>query len=331
MLFFLVSCLSFLLLSQSFLKQHPTSKIECRKWVLNDALHRFFLLLSKKRKNLIRVFQVPSMKRILSARFDFETFEEVIKEETSGNFLLDLPDLPLDCVLEKLSHLDLYNLSRVCSTLRQKCTSDHLWEKHMNKKWGGVIGDAAYREWQCQIASKRAHKLLHCKSQSKFKLFSGFFDFFGFKSEQKSYLRSSLPVSSVMSCYLALENGKFWFPAQVFNRENGHVGFVLSCYDARLSYGSTSDNFIARYRAQGRSVIEEGIDWDRIRAPTIDTPANVLHVTDCLDDLKPGDHIEIQWRRNKEFPYESNKLWPHDQNLPVRIFIKGSETETSQL
>ncbi|KAK4408317.1 F-box protein [Sesamum angolense] len=39
-----------------------------------------------------------------------------------------------------------------------------------------------------------------------------------------------------MSWYLALESGKFWFPAQVYNRENGHIGFMLSCYDAELSY-----------------------------------------------------------------------------------------------
>ena len=37
--------------------------------------------------------------------------------------------------------------------------------------------------------------------------------------------------------------------------------------------------------------------------PPIDNPPHDLHVSDCLDDLRPGDHIEIQWRRNKEFPY----------------------------
>lgn len=50
-------------------------------------------------------------------------------------------------------------------------------------------------------------------------------------------------------------------------------------------------------------VIEEGVQWERLRAPPIDTPAHELHVSDCLSDLRPGDHIEIQWRRNKEFPY----------------------------
>jgi len=37
--------------------------------------------------------------------------------------------------------------------------------------------------------------------------------------------------------------------------------------------------------------------------PPIDSSSHVLHISDCLDDLKPGDHVEIQWRRNNEFPY----------------------------
>lgn len=50
-------------------------------------------------------------------------------------------------------------------------------------------------------------------------------------------------------------------------------------------------------------MIEGGIEWHRIRAPTVETPSNVLHISECLDELKPGDHVEIQWRRNKDFPY----------------------------
>ncbi|KAL6525634.1 hypothetical protein OROHE_015941 [Orobanche hederae] len=280
-------------------------------YILYEALRRFFLLSGRNRKIPIRVFRIPSaVKRILSARFDFDTLDEAIKEEEeegNGNILLDLPDLPLDCILEKLTPSDLCSMSGVCSSLREKCTSDHLWEEHMKKKWGGVIGDAAYREWRRRLACRRAdHGLRHCRAQSKFQLFSGFFDFFGSESElmeRKRELRCSLTGNSVMYCYLALENGKFWFPAQVFNRENGHVGFVLSCYDAQLSYGSTTNNFVARYRGRGRSLIEDVVEWGRIRAPTVDTPANVLHVSECLDELKPGDHIEIQWRKNKEFLY----------------------------
>lgn len=58
-----------------------------------------------------------------------------------------------------------------------------------------------------------------------------------------------------------------------------------------------------RYSPHGRRMVEENISWERLRAPAVDTPSHVLHNSDCLHDLKPGDHIEIQWRRNKEFPY----------------------------
>jgi hypothetical protein len=50
-------------------------------------------------------------------------------------------------------------------------------------------------------------------------------------------------------------------------------------------------------------VMEDGVQWDRVRAPPVDTLARDLHASDCLHELRPGDHIEIQWRRNKEFPY----------------------------
>ncbi|CAL9018697.1 unnamed protein product, partial [Prunus brigantina] len=49
--------------------------------------------------------------------------------------------------------------------------------------------------------------------------------------------------------------------------------------------------------------IENGVPWERLRAPPIETPPHDLHMSDCLNELQPGDHIEIQWRRNKEFPY----------------------------
>lgn len=51
--------------------------------------------------------------------------------------------------------------------------------------------------------------------------------------------------------------------------------------------------------------MEHDIEWNRLRASAVDTPAHCLHLSDCLDDLKPGDYIEIQWRRNIEFPYGS--------------------------
>lgn len=60
-----------------------------------------------------------------------------------------------------------------------------------------------------------------------------------------------------------------------------------------------------RYPPHGRraSPTESGIKWDRIRAPPVDSCPHDLHVSECLNELQPGDHVEIQWRRNKEFPY----------------------------
>ena len=49
--------------------------------------------------------------------------------------------------------------------------------------------------------------------------------------------------------------------------------------------------------------MEEKLQWDRLRMRPIDVSSHVLHISDCLDDLKPGDHIEIQWRKTKDYPY----------------------------
>ncbi|KAL0419494.1 UNVERIFIED_CONTAM: F-box protein [Sesamum radiatum] len=145
-------------------------------------------------------------------------------------------------------------------------------------------------------------------------------------------------LQQIHSCLgiLLFESGKFWFPAQVYNRENGHVGFMLSCYDASLAMiceptlsmpaqqfsgfvlvASPFQEFVilfiiitffwlmmSRYPPHGRRAIttETGVTWDRLRAPLLILPHD-LHISDCLTELQPGDHIEIQWRRNKEFPY----------------------------
>ena len=62
---------------------------------------------------------------------------------------------------------------------------------------------------------------------------------------------------------------------------------------------------VYRYPPHGRRAVamETGIQWERLRAAPIDTPPHHLHPSDCLNDLLPGDHIEIQWRRNQQFPY----------------------------
>lgn len=233
-----------------------------------------------------------------------------IEEESVDMSVLDLPELALECILGKLSPAGLCNMAAVSSSLRDRCRSDHLWERHMKEKWGRVIGGVAYRDWQLYSASRK-DSLGGVVGSTKQKKWIGAFSCVWPLSWLKSRIESSskpsnpLPDDSIMSWYLSLESGKFWFPAQVYNREHGHVGFMLSCYDAEISYDHHTDTFHARYPPHGRRtiVIEEGVQWDRIRAPPVDTPAHDLHISDCLNDLHPGDHIEIQWRRNKEFPY----------------------------
>ncbi|KAG0478746.1 hypothetical protein HPP92_013465 [Vanilla planifolia] len=173
---------------------------------------------------------------------------------------------------------------------------------------GRVIGPVAQRVWQRRLASTK-EPLLATKANPNRLLVTLScvwpLSWFKLRLDGNSKHRSPWPDDSTMSCFLSLERGKFWFPAQVYNREHGHVGFMLSCYDAELCYDCNTDTFHARYPPHGRRtiVIEEGVQWDRVRTPPVDTLAHELHVSDCLHDLQPGDHVEIQWRRNKEFPY----------------------------
>jgi hypothetical protein len=62
---------------------------------------------------------------------------------------------------------------------------------------------------------------------------------------------------------------------------------------------------VDRYPPHGRKAAkeEDGVQWNRVRAPSLATPAHDLHASDCLEELRPGDHFEIQWRKNKDFPY----------------------------
>ncbi|XP_074292455.1 F-box protein At2g32560-like [Silene latifolia] len=244
---------------------------------------------------------------IVAMKQDFTSSSKVEHVELNEQFLslLDLPELALDCILEKLSPVGLRNMSGVCTSLRSRCVSNYLWERHMKYKWGDVLGSAAYREWQCFIASRQSLSNSNRKKTQGFMKYLLPVSWFVSKFDKPSKVTSSPLVDSVMSWYLALESGKFWFPAQVYNRENGHVGFMLSCYDAELSYDSQSDTFHARYPPHGRRAvaIESGVQWERLRVAPVETSPHDLHVSDCLNDLHPGDHIEIQWRRNKEFPY----------------------------
>ncbi|CAN6823010.1 hypothetical protein Bca4012_028501 [Brassica carinata] len=227
--------------------------------------------------------------------------------------LLDLPDLTLDCILEKLSPSELCAMACVCSELRDKCVCDHLWKKHMEKRWGRLMGDAAIKEWKTHVAT-----LMACLKNSnpssyrsnaqqwRSRLAANLKPFSWLKTNHGCHnggSSSSSPIDSVMYWYSNLESGKFWFPAQVYNRENGHVGFMMSCYDAKVRYDNRTNTFQARYSAHGRRAAEENVTWQRLRPALVETESRDLHVSDCLQGLRPGDHFEIQWRRTKEFPY----------------------------
>lgn len=133
--------------------------------------------------------------------------------------LLDLPDLPLECILEHLSPNELCNVAKVCKSLKNKCRSDFLWENHMKRKWGKVFGDAAYRQWKCHVASRNNNIDDTSNHHKKLLAFlHGFLPFFWIKSKSEKDIKLS-PDDSVAALYLSLENGNFWFPAQVYNRE----------------------------------------------------------------------------------------------------------------
>ncbi|KAE8683687.1 F-box protein [Hibiscus syriacus] len=237
-----------------------------------------------------------------------DSFEAVEGGGGGAISVLDLPDLALECIIERLPPASLCNMAGVCSSLRSMCTADHFWEKHMRNKWGRIIGPAAYREWQWHVALRKdSSHLKQGRPKGLMRILSMVRPSWWFKPkvDDDRSEQSSLPDDSIMSWFLALESGEFWFPAQVYNRENGHVGFMLSCYDAELSYDQRTDTFQARYPSHGRRAvaIENNVPWERLRAPPIDASLHNLHISDCLNELRPDDHIEIQWRRNKEFPY----------------------------
>jgi hypothetical protein len=105
----------------------------------------------------------------------------------------------------------------------------------MKQKWGRVIGPVAYREWKWYVASKRSiGSLRRGKQSSLIKFMSLRWPFSWMRMTVDAVYNNSakkqssyLPPDSFMTWYLALENGNFWFPAQVYNREVIPLCFVL--------------------------------------------------------------------------------------------------------
>lgn len=227
--------------------------------------------------------------------------------------LLDLPELALDRVLEELSPASLAAMACVCAGLRDRCSMDTLWESHVRGKWGRVLGANARKEWQAELAARAAAAALlrptrrgsWADSLACAWPFSWIKAGTGTAPAPAAHPAPAPPADTVAAWYRALECGEYWFPAQVYNREDGHVGFLLSCYDAHLRYDRRTDTFTARYPPHGRKPAkeEDGVQWCRVRAAPVSTPAQDLHASGCLDGLHPGDHFEIQWRKNKDFPY----------------------------
>ena len=355
MYFFLVTCcFSFIFFYNSLsIKPLPSWACEMRLLPLCFWKDSSFSHITKSIRNII----IGVILSVFTSRMSCKkknTSKVESFNNTSEISLLDLPDLVLESILEKVPPEGLCKMASVCTSLRERCMSDHLWEKHMNTKWGKIIGPSAYREWQWYIASRKGSVFFNQSNQR---------GLMGYLTQlwPVALIRSSLssisnknnfpPLDSTMSWYFALESGKFWFPAQVYNRENGHIGFMLSCYDAELRYDQLTDTFEARYPPHGRraSPIETGVTWDRLRAPAIDTSPHDLHISDCLDDLQPGDHVEIQWRRNKDFPYgwwygvvghletcdgNANYCRCHDSDTAVLVFDQysfGSRWRTTSI
>lgn len=324
MLFFLVSFIPFLLLITKPLSIHLPS------WVNEIRLLSFLLFQESLCHSIewIKSYKIASTHFLIASSSIFrskiavlnienvnleqmeEEEEEKINLEAKMN-ILDMPELALDLILEKLSPNGLLNIMCVCTHLREKCKSNYFWERHFSEKWGRIIGEAAKKEWKNYINSVKDYKKIKVKNSKSNWLSNSLSCIMPCswlrKCESEVEIEKKvIQVDSIMAFYLALENGRFWFPAQVYNREqSAHVGFLLSCYDAELSYDSHSDTFHARYPPHGQrtSNVEEGVGWGRLRAPPTHTQAHQLHASDCLKELKPNDHIEIQWRRNKEFPY----------------------------
>ncbi|XP_014491044.1 F-box protein At2g26850-like [Vigna radiata var. radiata] len=215
--------------------------------------------------------------------------------------LLHIPEPILERILKLLSPQELVRMSEVCTCLRDNCRSDSLWEVHIKQKWGGVIGDVAFKEWQWHITAAKEKELnqLNKEINQKGSLgpFNGTWPMLYLRSylEDCSHLNSSLS-KSLMALFFSLENGKFWFPAQVF------MGVFVR--DALLRYDSKTDNFQARLQSGGWHIMATNVQWDKVRAPPVDTLPYVRYVSDCLPELKPGDHIEIQRRYRRETSYD---------------------------
>jgi F-box domain len=141
--------------------------------------------------------------------------------------ILDLPELALEIILEKLPPASLTNMACLCTSLKERCTGNHLWERHIQEKWSSIIGESATKEWKSYRRDLMVGKEKNLKEKSWIASLACAWPISWIKSllecggDNKPLNKNLHPpeMSSIMSYYGALESGKFWFPAQVFNRE----------------------------------------------------------------------------------------------------------------
>jgi hypothetical protein len=83
-----------------------------------------------------------------------ENAEEAATTPTGGEpSVLDLLELAIDCILEKLWPAELRSMAAISGSMHERCRGDHLWERHMTNRWGRVLGRIARDEWRTHLAS----------------------------------------------------------------------------------------------------------------------------------------------------------------------------------
>ncbi|XP_020213163.1 F-box protein At2g32560 [Cajanus cajan] len=223
------------------------------------------------------------------------------KECKVSSSLLDLPEWILDCILECLSPLDLCRVAQVCTSLRLRSRSDALWEKQIHKKWGHILSDVAHQEWQWHTTKiiNTQSLLLQQNQSGSCGTFTGVWPFLHFHSYLKNFvdLISFFRSCSKMALYICLESGRFWFLVQVCKISR------LFYYDAIVSYDSRTDTFRASSPTGGWRMIEVNVPWDRLRLSPVETSTREFYMSNCRNDLKPGDQIEIQMRSRQSTTY----------------------------
>ena len=72
-------------------------------------------------------------------------------------------------------------------------------------------------------------------------------------------------------------------------------------------------------------VLEDGVQWDRVRAPPVDTLAHDLHASDCLHELRPGDHMRFSGEGTKNSHMVCSQA-PNNEKLALGCAVESLNT-----